>query len=358
MIDSGDDAFCVLTLDAGFSGALAADGDVERLIALISQFLDGDVLTDFDTGADLDTQLTDDVDLSSDDVLLELVGRDAVDHHTAGFVMFLEDGGFVTLGGEVVGSGQTGRTGADDSDLLAPFGVLVGSQNDFGDEAGDGFVDGAAGTGFFALAVTDTTADCRERVLSLDQLKSFIVAAFLGHLQVTLDGDVRRAGGLTGSGTGSIGLFTVLVSVVRGPAIFEPDVIGGIVTEFIGLLGTVFAFQLLTEFDGTGRAILDAAAAGHAVLRVDLRGVSGSGEVRSVEQHGGTKRVTDLDVAVAKSKDLVRAVDVGRLMDETVVFGDLQDAHDFVSVDVVAGPTAIHQWFGSSAQPTPRSWRS
>ena len=113
--------------------------------------------------------------------------------------------------------------------------------------------------------------------------------------------------------------------------------IGGIVTEFIGLLGTVFAFQLLAKFDSAGRAVLDAAAAGDTVLRVDLRGVSGSGEVRSVEQHGGTKRVTNLDVAVAKSKDLVRAVDVGRLMDETVVFGDLQDAHDFVSVDVVAG---------------------
>gem|GEM_PF-3153744 len=148
---------------------------------------------------------------------------------------------------------------------------------------------------------------------------------------------MRRAGRLTGSGTGIVALFAVLVSVVRGPAIFEPDVIGGIVTEFIGLLRTVFALQLLAEFDSTGRAILNAAAAGDAVLRIDFRGVSGSGEVRSVEQHGGTKRVTDLDVAVAKSKDLVGAVDVGRLMDETVLLSDFEDAHDFVSVDVVAG---------------------
>ncbi len=165
MIDCGDDAFRVLTLDAGFSGALAADGDVEGFVALISQFLDGDVLTDFDAAADLDTEFLDDVDLSSNDVLLEFVGRNAVDHHTAGLVMFLEDGGFVTLLSEIVGSGQTGRTGADDGNFLVPLGQLVGLDDDLGDEAGlfeevalgdelldfidgDGFVDGAAGTGY------------------------------------------------------------------------------------------------------------------------------------------------------------------------------------------------------------------
>ena len=266
--------------------------------------------------------------------------------------MFLEDGRLVTLLGKIVRSRQAGRTGADDGDFLVPLSQLVGLDDDLGDEAGlfeevalgdelldfidgDGFVDGAAGTGFFALAVTDTTADCRERVLSLDELESLVIAAFLGHLQVTLDGDVRRAGRLTGSGTGLVALFAVLVSVVRGPAIFEPDVIGGIVTEFIGLLGTVFALQLLTETDSAGRAVLDTAAAGDTVVRVDFRGVSGCFHVRGVEQHGGTKGVTDLDVAVADGEDLVLTVNVRDLVDKAVLFGLFQDAVNFFFGDVV-----------------------
>ena len=266
--------------------------------------------------------------------------------------MFLEDGGFVALLSEIVGSGQTGRAGADDGNFLVPLGQLVGLDDDLGDEAGlfeevalgdelldfidgDGFVDGAAGTGFFALAVTDTTADCRERVLSLDELESLVIAAFLGHLQVTLNGDVRRAGRLTGSGTGLVALFAVGVSVVGVPAVLEPDVLCGILTEVIGLFGAVFALQFLAETDSAGRAVLDAAAAGDAVVRVDLRGVSGRFHVRGVEQHRGTKGVTDLDVAVADSEDLVLTVNVRDLVDKAVLLSLLEDAVYFFFGDVM-----------------------
>ncbi len=146
---------------------------------------------------------------------------------------------------------------------------------------------------------------------------------------------MSRAGGLTGSSTGLVSFLTVGVSVVGVPAVLEPDVLCGILTEVVGLLGTVFAFQFLTKTNSTGGAVLDAAAAGDAVVRVDLCTVSGSFHVRSVEQHRGTHGVTDLDVAVADREDLVLTVDIGDLVNEAVLLGLFKDAVNFFFGDVV-----------------------
>ena len=92
---------CVLALDARLAAALAADGQVERGEALLAQLVERDVAPDLDAAADLDAHLAQHVDLGCDDVLLQLVGGDAVGHHAAGLLVPLEHDGVVAHVGEI-----------------------------------------------------------------------------------------------------------------------------------------------------------------------------------------------------------------------------------------------------------------
>lgn len=118
IMDSDIGAFCGIVCDARATSALAADCDIEGLIALLLEVYKGDVFADLDATADLDALILDEVDLLLDDILLELVGRDAVLHHAARKLMLLEYGWLIAKEGQVVGTGQTCRAGTDDCDLL------------------------------------------------------------------------------------------------------------------------------------------------------------------------------------------------------------------------------------------------
>ncbi len=278
---------------AGATPTLAADGDVEGFVALLAELIEGDVLADVDAGLDLDAEILEDFDFRVDDVLLKFVGGDAVGHHSAGFLVLLEDGGVIAFDGEVVSGGQTGWAGADDGDLLIELAIDFGDdflrnraglgvELPFGEELldrvdGDGLVDVAAGAGGFAALVADASANGREGVFPLDEGEGFIVAALVGELQVAFDGDVGRAGGFARSGAGGIGVVAGGVSVVLIPGVFAPfDGVGEDGLR-IGLLASILLAELLAEFDGAGGAGFDAAAAGDAVLGVDFGGVGAAG---------------------------------------------------------------------------------
>lgn len=77
-------AGCVIVLDSGASAALAADGDIERLVALLLELRYCDILADLNAALDFGAELFDDIDLCGDDILFELVAGDAVCEHTAG----------------------------------------------------------------------------------------------------------------------------------------------------------------------------------------------------------------------------------------------------------------------------------
>ena len=87
-----------------------------------------------------------------------------------------------------------------------------------------------------------------------------------------------------------------------------------------GLLGA----ELLAHLDGVVRAVIGAAAAGHALLLVDLGDVVALGEVRGVEVLRHAQREAALDLAVAdgeglalmQGRDLVHAADVVGLLDD------------------------------------------
>ena len=89
-------------------------------------------------------------------------------------------------------------------------------------------------------------------------------------------------------------------------------------------LGAVLAAELLTHLYGARRAGLNALAAGHALVLLDLCGEGAARKIGGVEQHGGTQSVTNLDIAVADIKDFILAVDVCYLMDIAVLFCELK----------------------------------
>ena len=201
---------------------------------------------------------------------------------------------------------------------------------------GQRLVDGAAGAGILAVLSADAAADGRERIILLDELERVGIAAVARHLDVALDGDVRRAGGLAGRRASRPGLdAAVLVAVILVPVILAPL---GIVRQLVVRIldGAFLGAELLAEADSAGRAGLDALAAGHALLGVALGHVSGGGQVRRVEQLTGAQRVADADGTIADAEDLVLTVDVRDLVDIAAVLGLLENLHGLLIGDVAA----------------------
>ena len=113
-------AFRGFIRDAGETAALAADRDIEGLIALLLQFVNRDIPADLHAAADLGAERADHVDFRGDDVLLQLVRRNTVLHHAARFLVLFKDRRLVAAGRKIVGAGKACGAGADDRDLLIP----------------------------------------------------------------------------------------------------------------------------------------------------------------------------------------------------------------------------------------------
>ena len=144
-----------------------------------------------------------------------------------------------------------------------------------------------------------------------------------------------RACGLAGRSTCLVAVDAVLVPVILRPFMLTPCL--GIGQFMLGILdGAVVSAEFLTKFDGTGGAILYAAAAGDAVLGVYLCHIGAAAHVGGIEQLGCTEGVADLDVAVADCEYLPFTVDVCNLMHETVVFSLLENGHGLIVGNVMA----------------------
>ena len=339
--------------DADGRALLRTDGQIEALVALLTQLIDGDVLADLDAALEVDAHLFEHLDLGVDHVLLETEARDAEGQHAAGHLVFIEHGDvFVAHVRQIVGARQAGRAGADDGDLLrvrigdAAVGddlrdvALVGLELLLGDKLfdlvdGDGAVDVAAGAGVLAAPVADAAANGRERVILLDELERVQIAALRSQIDVALNGDMRRAGGLAGCGAGLVALLLVVVLIVRAPHMLAPVVV---VRQRLLRIdhGSGLGAQLLAELGGAGRADLGALAAGDALFGIDMGTVSGGGHVGRVEQLARSQREAGAERAVADGEDLILAVDVRDLVDIAVVLGALEDLHRLFIGDLAA----------------------
>ena len=285
---------------------LSADSDKEALIALLAQLVDGDILADLDAALELYAHFLENVDLGVNDLTLKAEGGDAESQHAAGYRITVKNGDIrVAHLGQVVSAAHAGRTRSDDGNLLdivcigslvtALFGDVAGlfAQLLLGDELldlvdSDGAVELAAGAGVLAAAIADAAADRRERVILLDELESVKVSALACHLDVALNGDVRRAGCLTGSGAALVAVFLVVVFIVHIPHVLTPVVIIG--QRLLGIYNrAVFSAELLAELCGACRTYLNALAAGNALFLIDVRTVCGSGHVGSIEKLRGAQ---------------------------------------------------------------------
>ena len=111
----------------------------------------------------------------------------------------------------------------------------------------------------------------------------------------------------------------------------------------------VLGAQLLTQLDGTGGADFHALAAGNAVVLFHPCHIGAAGQVGGIEQLRGTQGIANIDVAVADSKDLVCAVDVGDLVYKAVFFALAEDLQSFFLGNVAAAFTGLHHIVGHIA---------
>ena len=359
-VDGNGHVLGILARNTGKAAALAADGHVEGLKALRAQLVERHIAADLHTVAELGAHQANDLNLGLDDIFLQLKAGDAVGEHAARALVLLEHDGLVALLGQVEGAGQAGRTGTDDGDLLVEAAGARrghhrrdiagrGVQITLGDELLDlvdshGLVHTTAGAGVLAAAVAYAAADSGQRVLALDERQGLVIAALGRELQITLNGDMRRAGRLAGGRAGLMRLDTVVVAVVGRPLGVIP--LGGVGQLLARILGHapagLFAAELLAQLGGTGRTHLNAAAARHALVLLDLGDVGRTRQVGRVEQLRGAQGVAHVDVAVADGEDLVLAVDIGDLVHKAVVLGLAQDIVDLVARHVMAAVSLDH----------------
>ena len=275
-------------------------------------------------------------------------------------LVLLEYDGLVALLGQIEGTGQAGRTGTDNGNLLIEAASARrrhhrwdiagrGIQIALGDKLldlvdGHGGVHTAAGAGILTAAVAHTAADGGQRVLTLDERQCLVIATLSRELQIALNGNVRGAGRLAGSGAGLMRLDTVVVAVVGRPLGVIPfGGVGQLLARILGHLSAgLFAAELLAELGGAGRAHLNAATAGNALVLLDLGDIGRARQVGRVEQLRGAQGITHVDVAVADSEDLVLAVNVGDLVHKAVVLGLAQDVVDLVARHVMAAVGLNH----------------
>ena len=139
-------------------------------------------------------------------------------------------------------------------------------------------------------------------------------------------------------------LDTVVVAVVGRPLGVIPfGGVGQLLARILGHLSAgLFAAELLAELGGAGRAHLNAATAGNALVLLDLGDIGRARQVGRVEQLRGAQGITHVDVAVADSEDLVLAVDIGDLVHKAVVLGLAQDVVDLVARHVMAAVGLNH----------------
>ena len=353
-VDGHGHVLGILARNTGKAAALAANSHIKGLKALLAQLVERHIATDLHTIAELGAHQANDLDLGLNDVLLQLKAGDAVSEHAARALVLLEHDRLVALLGQVEGAGQAGRTGTDDSDLLIEAAGARrghhrrdiagrGVQIALGDELLDlvdshGGVHATAGAGVLTAAVAHATADSGQRVLALNERQGLVVAALRRELQIALNGDMRGAGCLAGSGAGLVRLDAVVVAVVGRPlGVIPLGGVGQLLARILGHLSAgLFAAELLAQLGGAGRAHLNAAAAGHALVLLDLGDVGRARQVGRVEQLRGAQGVAHVDVAVADGEDLVLAVDIGDLVHKAVVLGLAQDVVDLVARHIVA----------------------
>ena len=90
--NSCHNAFGILTGNPRHTATLTSDGYVKCFVSLCSQLIQRNIFSYFYTGLNLNAHGFDDIDFGLYHILLQFEGWDAVNQHTAGHFIFLENG--------------------------------------------------------------------------------------------------------------------------------------------------------------------------------------------------------------------------------------------------------------------------
>ena len=153
------------------------------------------------------------IDLCFYYVLLQPEAWNSVHEHTAGSVFFLEHRRLISFDCQIVRTTESGRTATYNCNFFFKF-----SSNLWDDLAWDesrlavqillsyealylinrySLINSTSGTCVFTSPVANSAANCRERIVPLNQLKSFSILSLSRQLQITLNSYVCRTCGLT-----------------------------------------------------------------------------------------------------------------------------------------------------------------
>ena len=163
---------------------LGAETEEHGVVILAEGFEAGDGRI----GMDGDAQYPNLVDFLVQQVGRQAIGRNAVAQLPAGFLQRLEDLDLVTVGAQIIGRREAGRSRSDDADALAGIGRDLGlrvaalSQAMFGCHGlqrpnKDGSVAAAAHAGRFARRRADQAAGQRQRVVAANDLNGGTIVA-------------------------------------------------------------------------------------------------------------------------------------------------------------------------------------
>ncbi len=267
--------------------------------------------------------------------------------------MFLKYRRLISFCCQIVGCGKTCRSRADNGDLLLPLGQSVGCDHHRRNISGllmqiqlcnkllncvncYGFIHRTAGTGCLTPPVADTSADCRERIVLLDQCQRFLVFPFLCFTDVTLNRNVGRTGRLTGRSTGLIAVDPVIVTVILVVFILSPYQLIRKLMFRIFHLCAILPAQLLAQLHRSCRTVFHTLAAGDTFIFFHLRRKCAPAHIRRVKQLRGTECITDIYVTVTDTKDLILSVYIGDLMDKSVILCLAEDLHSLLVCNIMA----------------------
>ena len=187
---------------------------------------------------------------------------------------------------------------------------------------GDCLVNACAGALGLALLVADASADGGEGVLLLYKLKRLGVASLSGELEVALNGNVSRAGGLAGRGAGVEGVLEVL-AVIGIEGLFDENGVGELRVARRREVGR--GAQLLAELERIAGAGLDALCARNALCLVYLGDEVRAYRISRAEHQSRAQSEAGAGAAVADSGAVACLLDVGDIVHQTVFLGALDD---------------------------------
>ena len=117
-VNSRNNAVCVFSSNSGLSAALATNSNIKADKSLGAQLIKSYVFSYLNATTNFNAHFFKDINLCGNNVLLELVRRNAIYHHSARQEILLKNDGVVTALCQVICTGQAGWACTNNGNFL------------------------------------------------------------------------------------------------------------------------------------------------------------------------------------------------------------------------------------------------